>query len=215
MRSDLTALAAPLYAELAAARMRLALMKLIRKADFDPNRPRVPAGSPEGGRWTDAGFTRLAGAIEEEEPSRRTLLEDPVAELRQQSFNNSIRALRRLEPENPNLQYITDGSPPRQSTVDAYSAEVESARLRMARRIAGGHAFKHANEFGVSSKGDFAAIVLRTISSPFSQVRDLSRGRALFYDMRSNTLAFVDPSERDGGTMFRPTGGQRYVDRQE
>ncbi len=26
-----------------------------RKAGFDPNQPRVPAGSSEGGQWTDAG----------------------------------------------------------------------------------------------------------------------------------------------------------------
>ena len=26
-----------------------------RKAGFDPNQPRVPAGSPDGGQWTDRG----------------------------------------------------------------------------------------------------------------------------------------------------------------
>jgi hypothetical protein len=31
------------------------------KAGFDPNQPRVPAGNPEGGRWTDGGGgTRVA-----------------------------------------------------------------------------------------------------------------------------------------------------------
>lgn len=25
------------------------------KANFDPNQPRVPAGNPDGGQWTDAG----------------------------------------------------------------------------------------------------------------------------------------------------------------
>jgi hypothetical protein len=47
--------AAPLYAELAAMRMRLALARLMLKYNFDPGQPRVPAGSSEGGRWTDAG----------------------------------------------------------------------------------------------------------------------------------------------------------------
>jgi hypothetical protein len=31
------------------------------RAKYDPNQPRVPAGSSEGGRWTDAGIT---GGIE-------------------------------------------------------------------------------------------------------------------------------------------------------
>jgi hypothetical protein len=31
------------------------------KANFDPNQPRVPAGSPDGGQWTDAGGGGGAG----------------------------------------------------------------------------------------------------------------------------------------------------------
>ncbi len=42
----------------AAAEMafRLALIQTLLdlKAGFDPNQPRVPAGLPEGGQWTDA-----------------------------------------------------------------------------------------------------------------------------------------------------------------
>jgi hypothetical protein len=54
--------AAPLYAELAAMRMRLALARLMLKYNFNPAQPRVPAGSPDGGQWTDAGgsLTRVA-----------------------------------------------------------------------------------------------------------------------------------------------------------
>jgi hypothetical protein len=50
---DLLAKAAPLYAELAALRMQRALVILARK--YNPDQPRVPAGSSDGGRWTDAG----------------------------------------------------------------------------------------------------------------------------------------------------------------
>lgn len=45
--------AAPLYADLAAMKMRLALMRLMLK--YSPDQPRVPAGSPDGGQWTDGG----------------------------------------------------------------------------------------------------------------------------------------------------------------
>ncbi|HEY4078926.1 MAG TPA: hypothetical protein VGM26_18500 [Rhizomicrobium sp.] len=46
------AAAAPLYADLAAARMQLAPIKLALK--YSPAQPRVPAGNADGGQWTDA-----------------------------------------------------------------------------------------------------------------------------------------------------------------
>lgn len=45
--------------ELAALRFETALIRhacICRKAGFNPNQPRVPAGSPEGGRWTATGI---------------------------------------------------------------------------------------------------------------------------------------------------------------
>lgn len=48
----------------AATRFELALVRHDRalKAGFNPNQPRVPAGSREGGQWTDGGgATRVAG----------------------------------------------------------------------------------------------------------------------------------------------------------
>ena len=44
--------------EVAAARVELALKRLAdvwRKANFDPNQPRVPVGKPGGGQWTSEG----------------------------------------------------------------------------------------------------------------------------------------------------------------
>jgi Bacterial CdiA-CT RNAse A domain len=55
--------------EMAAMQLRVALLRLrlAVKAGFDPNQPRVPAGSSEGGQWTRVGGdaderTRLAQA---------------------------------------------------------------------------------------------------------------------------------------------------------
>jgi hypothetical protein len=45
---------------LAALRVKLALMRLEelrRKAGFNPDQPRVPAGNPDGGQWTSGGGT--------------------------------------------------------------------------------------------------------------------------------------------------------------
>jgi len=43
------------HAETAALRLRTAFERLRTKAGFDPNQPRVPAGNPDGGQWTDTG----------------------------------------------------------------------------------------------------------------------------------------------------------------
>lgn len=45
---------------LTALNVEFALSRLRLKAGFDPNQPRVPAGSPDGGRWTDTGASRRA-----------------------------------------------------------------------------------------------------------------------------------------------------------
>jgi hypothetical protein len=49
------ALLLQLRADLAALEMRWAIANLAYKYNFNPAQPRVPAGSPDGGRWTDAG----------------------------------------------------------------------------------------------------------------------------------------------------------------
>jgi hypothetical protein len=38
--------------------------KVLRKANFNPDQPRVPAGDPDGGKWTDggAGFGDTGGS---------------------------------------------------------------------------------------------------------------------------------------------------------
>ncbi|HEY0265709.1 MAG TPA: hypothetical protein VGC16_03095, partial [Rhizomicrobium sp.] len=158
-----------LRADLAAIQMQWALMKLAWK--YRPDQPRVPAGNPAGGQWTDAGGIRVAGGAEDEETSRRSIIEDPMAELRQESFNNSVRTLRRLEPDNPYLTYVSDGEAPSQAIVDTYSDEVAAAQLRAANAIASGHAFDaHAIEVGASSRAEFGEIVNQVISDPFTQV---------------------------------------------
>lgn len=49
--------AARVHAGIAAARMRLsgAQLCLLLKNNFNPNQPRVPAGQPGGGKWTNGG----------------------------------------------------------------------------------------------------------------------------------------------------------------
>lgn len=44
--------------DMAAMAMRASLLSLRLKAGFNPNQPRVPAGNPEGGQWTDSGAGR-------------------------------------------------------------------------------------------------------------------------------------------------------------
>lgn len=218
-RAVLTA-AAPLYADLAALKMRLALVRLARKYHFNPAQPRVPAGNADGGQWTDlGGEARLAGGAEDDEPhrtGRSAIIENPMAALRQAAFANNMRTLRRLDPAHPQLSYVAGPDfIPRQEQVDALRDEVEAARDAVSQKIAAGHGFKHAGEVGASTRDEFAVIVRQTMASPFSQVKELSGGRTLFYNARNNIVVFVNPADQDRGTMFKPLKGQAYVDRQE
>ena len=57
-RADLDRELASLRWHAAAMRVELMLIKLVqlhRKAGFDPDQPRVPAGNPDGGQWTRVG----------------------------------------------------------------------------------------------------------------------------------------------------------------
>jgi hypothetical protein len=53
--------------KLAALRFETALIRYVnacRKAGFNPNQPRMPAGNPQGGQWTGDGSTsRIGGGI--------------------------------------------------------------------------------------------------------------------------------------------------------
>ncbi len=74
---SLVAQAAPLYAELTAIQMQLALLKLALK--YRPDQPRVPAGNPDGGRWTNAAWVRVAendgpGAVATDTVNPKSLL---------------------------------------------------------------------------------------------------------------------------------------------
>jgi hypothetical protein len=185
-------------------------------ASSDPSQPRVPAGQPGGGRWTDgiSGVVRVAAAEEDEKRPEEEF--DALGGVREAAFNNSIRAIRRLEPNNPNLTYVTAGGPPSWGAVNAYRKELEAARTRASDKIASGHAFEnHASEFGVSRRADFATIIRRVISSPFSQIEDLKGGRTMYYDASSNIVVFVQPAARDGGSMFKPEEGRAYINKQK
>ncbi len=202
--------ALPLYAELAAIRMQLALIKLALK--YSPSQPRVPTGNPDDGQWTNAGGIRVAGGAEDEETSRRSIIEDPMAELRQASLNNSIKTLRRLEPDNPKLTYFSDGIPPDQDIVNSYRSEVEAAKGRVAASISGGHALQdHAAEFGFPSQAQLQVMVRGILDNP-SRIDDLPDNRTGYYDRPSNTFVIVNPGARDGGSVYKLRDGESYID---
>ncbi|HEY4078921.1 MAG TPA: hypothetical protein VGM26_18475 [Rhizomicrobium sp.] len=155
--------------------------------------------------------------MEDDEPTRAArspIIENSPAELRQEDFNNSVRTLRRLEPNNSNLETVTDGSTPGQAVVDAYRDEARAAQLRTANTIASGHAFdSHAEELGVSSRVELSDIVRQVISGPYSQVRDLARSRTGFYDTARKFMVVVNPADPDGGSIFKTS--QKYFNSQK
>jgi hypothetical protein len=160
---------------------------------------------------------RVAGGVEDDEPTRAgrsPSIEDSSAELRQEDFNNSIRTLRRLEPNNTNLDYVTNGTTPGQGVVDAYRDEAYAAQLRTANKIASGHAFdSHAEELGVSNRAELSDVVKQVIGGPYNQVRDLARGRTGFYDAARKFMVIVNPADPDGGSIFKTS--QKYFNSQK
>lgn len=197
----------------------LKLMRLLTKHNFDPSQPRVPAGSPDGGQWTDAGGGYVRVAAGDEEESNRGLFEeflDPLAGVRQQAFTDGMRDLRRLDPDNIKLNIATDHSRPYVPTSEALNdlaREVEMARESIAKRISSGHALtKHAAEFEYPSQPDFEYIILQILRSA-SRVVDLPRGRTAYYRRSPNALVIVNPADPHGGTALRPSEGEEYLDK--
>ncbi len=79
-----------------------------------------------------------------------------------------------------------------------------------ASQIAGGHAFgKHAGEFGAETPQEFEQIIEDALENA-SKSKELSNGRTAYYDEETNTVVIVDPSSPDGGTVFKPSGGEEY-----
>jgi filamentous hemagglutinin len=77
-------------------------------------------------------------------------------------------------------------------------------------QIANGHAFeKHAGEFGAETPEEFEQSIKGALENA-TKARELSNGRTAYYDEETNTVVIVDPSSPDGGTIFKPSGGEEY-----
>lgn len=86
----------------------------------------------------------------------------------------------------------------------------------LAKRIASGHAFgKHVQGEGqfpqIQGRGQFADFIARILRNP-SASKKLSAGREAFWDNASGTVVITDPSNPDGGTAFKPSGGRGFFD---
>lgn len=112
------------------------------KANFDPNQPRVPAGNPDGGQWTDAGSggasTRLAqarpgrssgqvrlrnGQLVEATPGQRARL--AAAQARAAARINQVRKLDPNWRPTPSLTETVEGE------ILAAEAEAREAEARL------------------------------------------------------------------------------------
>jgi RHS repeat-associated protein len=79
-----------------------------------------------------------------------------------------------------------------------------------ANQIANGHAFeRHADEFGAETPDELEQVIKDALENA-TKSRELSNGRTAYYDEETNTLVIVDPSSPDGGTIFKPSGGEEY-----
>jgi len=95
---------------------------------------------------------------------------------------------------------------------------IESPGKVAGREISNGHAFdKHVvqngefKDVGITTREQFANHIERIVDNP-SATKQLSGGRAAFWDNASSTVVIRNPKAVDGGTAFRPKGGKAYFD---
>jgi hypothetical protein len=94
--------------------------------------------------------------------------------------------------------------------------EPTAAQLKIARAIAGGHAYeKHVVEEKlfpeVKSRNDFVEVIAKVLANP-THHRELENDREAYFDNRSNTIVIYNPHARDRGTCFRPRAGLKYYE---
>jgi hypothetical protein len=98
------------------------------------------------------------------------------------------------------------------------SSATNAALLRnqlISEEIAGGHAFdKHVilkGEFpGISTRAQFASEIEDLLNSPDTIMRNLTKGRSVFWNDFTRTVLVRNPAAIDGGTYFVPDEGINY-----
>jgi len=91
---EVTSLRGALVSELVWLRARR-LGYLLRKANFNPNQPRVPAGEPEGGQWTPVGGSGYKPPDDPSEPPQFPERQPPI-----KTINAIAQAVARYLVEN-------------------------------------------------------------------------------------------------------------------
>ena len=99
---------------------------------------------------------------------------------------------------------------------DAKAKEPTVAQKRIAKTIAGGHAYeKHVideKQFpDVKSESDFANVIAKVLANP-THHRKLENEREAYFDNKSNIIIIYNPRARDNGTCFKPRAGLKYYE---
>jgi hypothetical protein len=94
--------------------------------------------------------------------------------------------------------------------------EPTAAQLKIAKAIAGGHAYeKHVVEEKlfpeVKSTSDFVDVIAKVLANP-THHRELENDREAYFDKTSNTIVIYNPHAKDRGTCFRPRNGLKYFE---
>jgi hypothetical protein len=99
---------------------------------------------------------------------------------------------------------------------DRKPREPTAAQLKIAKAIAGGHAYeKHVVEEKVfpevKSRSEFVQVIAGVLANP-THHRDLENDREAYFDTKSNTIVIYNPHAKDRGTCFRPRAGLKYFE---
>jgi len=195
--------------------------KLLR---FNPNHY---GPGPQGGQFapTDeggaAGATDNAGngptqVAQNGEEDEREEAGDPLDPVRQALFNSEQAKLRALDPSNSQAASLAgpNWTPKDQDlryVQDALNRAIEDQAARAAAYAYPKHVVGR-NEFpGIGSEVELQSLAQDVMKQSIAQPG--RNGRVIFYQPSTNTLVIANPDNPADANIFRPTDGQRYVDR--
>ena len=86
---------------------------------------------------------------------------------------------------------------------------------KISESIANGHAWvRHKKQFPeFSNSKELQQHVAKIIKKP-SDFKTLQNGRKAYWDDKSKTMVITNPKDLDGGTIFKPSSGKKYFDKQ-
>jgi len=193
---------------------------------YSPGQPRVPAGNPDGGQWTDGGGgsggkqpeERLAGRARGRSGPRNLT---PVQRINRRRISAAKRNISQINPSETYLEPVGGSTSPR--ALRSFNQRLKTLKAEAAGSTSqityNNHSFAkhefvrgfvqtpaHTRFTNITTREQYAGRIYDTIVNG-THSRVLERGRTGYYNARTNTIVVVNPRSRDGGTSYPAFNG--------